>query len=609
MRGNFGGAVGGLGGSFHLTRVSLAGNHALFIAGFDGTGTIEDSTIAGNEGDAVGGGLVDRGHVTVRRSTVSGNVGDRVGGLTVSADTRTPASLTLEASTVVGNVPSAPDAAATDLALVRLGAGSGPVSAMLQGSIIGDPGAGAGACDIADGTVTSLGGNVVSDDSCGIGDGPGDRPAVGDPLLAPLADDGGPTLTRAPRVGSPAQDVVPIGAPGCPGLDQRGVAIPIGPACDAGAVEGDKGGYHPLPGTRLLDTRSPFDHPVGPAQVRVLDVTGVGGVPDVGASAVVVNVTAVNATSASHLTVWPAGRLLPDTSTVNFPAGSTTANLATVQVGAGGGIAIRNNAGDTDVLVDVVGWFDDAADASLGDCPCGGAYTGLTPVRVLDTRTGIGSAGAFGGGEAREVQVAGTAGVPLGADAVIVNLTAESASEPTHLVAWTPGQPVPDVSHLNIGPQRTVANLMIVRPDTDGDLALRNNSGAVQVLMDVVGWFDEGAGPRFTPQTPVRLLDTRSGLGLVGPFGPGQTRSSPFASSPAVVGTVANVTVESASAPSHLTVWPAGRPLPNASNTNFGPNQTVANLAVTRLGADGAVAIRNNSGTVHVIADVSGYFS
>ena len=64
-----------------------------------------------------------------------------------------------------------------------------------------------------------------------------------DPLLGPLADNGGPTQTRMPQPGSPASDAGNPGAPGSGGLaceatDQRGVARPVGPRCDIGAFEG-----------------------------------------------------------------------------------------------------------------------------------------------------------------------------------------------------------------------------------------------------------------------------------------------------------------------------------------------------------------------------------
>lgn len=96
----------------------------------------------------------------------------------------------------------------------------------LRGSIV------AGPCD---GPVRSSGGNVLGA-SCGAGAGD----VTGDPLLGPLGDHGGPTDTRVPSDDSPAIDLDTAcsdfdGAP--VSTDQRGVARPLGAACDSGAVE------------------------------------------------------------------------------------------------------------------------------------------------------------------------------------------------------------------------------------------------------------------------------------------------------------------------------------------------------------------------------------
>ena len=56
-----------------------------------------------------------------------------------------------------------------------------------------------------------------------------------DPLLGPLANNGGPTRTRALLPGSPAIDAA--SSDGCPGKDQRDVARPQGSACDIGSYE------------------------------------------------------------------------------------------------------------------------------------------------------------------------------------------------------------------------------------------------------------------------------------------------------------------------------------------------------------------------------------
>jgi hypothetical protein len=56
-----------------------------------------------------------------------------------------------------------------------------------------------------------------------------------DPKLGSLADNGGPTRTRALLAGSPAIDAA--STPDCPTADQRGVLRPQGAACDIGSYE------------------------------------------------------------------------------------------------------------------------------------------------------------------------------------------------------------------------------------------------------------------------------------------------------------------------------------------------------------------------------------
>ncbi len=65
---------------------------------------------------------------------------------------------------------------------------------------------------------------------------------IGNPLLESLADNGGPTKTMAlgpPMDGPPSAAInrVPVGAPNCPGTDQRGIPRPQSGLCDIGAFE------------------------------------------------------------------------------------------------------------------------------------------------------------------------------------------------------------------------------------------------------------------------------------------------------------------------------------------------------------------------------------
>ncbi len=88
--------------------------------------------------------------------------------------------------------------------------------------------------------------------------------------------------------------------------------------------------YEPLTPSRVLDTRlgngAPLA-PVGPGSTTVLQVTGRGGLPASGVTAVVLNVTAVGPTAASYLTAWPTGEPRPTASNLNYFARSRDDDL------------------------------------------------------------------------------------------------------------------------------------------------------------------------------------------------------------------------------------------------------------------------------------------
>jgi hypothetical protein len=114
-----------------------------------------------------------------------------------------------------------------------------------------------------------------------------------------------------------------------------------------------------LPPARIMDTRTNLGvtGPVPALGTVSLQVTGKGGIPATGVSAVVVNVTAVNPTSTGYITVWPSGTALQQTSNLNFQAGQNIPNLVVVPVGADGKIQLFNGSGGTvQLLADVTGY-------------------------------------------------------------------------------------------------------------------------------------------------------------------------------------------------------------------------------------------------------------
>ena len=386
-------------------------------------------------------------------------------------------------------------------------------------------------------------------------------------------------------------------------------------------------GYAGLVPARLLETRSGLATvdgqfngvgKVGAGQTLDLTVAGRGGVPASGVSAVVVNVTATNPSAASFITVFPSGQTRPAfASNLNVVAGQTIPNLVVARVGANGKISIYNNAGSTDVIVDVMGWF-----------PTGYGYAGLVPARLLETRSGLATVdgqfngvGKVGAGQTLDLTVAGRGGVPAsGVSAVVVNVTATNPSAASFITVFPSGQTRPAfASNLNVVAGQTIPNLVVARVGANGKISIYNNAGSTDVIVDVMGWFPTGYG--YAGLVPARLLETRSGLATVdgqfngvGKVGAGQTLDLTVAGrggvpASGVSAVVVNVTATNPSAASFITVFPSGQTRPAfASNLNVVAGQTIPNLVVARVGANGKISIYNNAGSTDVIVDVMGWY-
>ena len=351
-------------------------------------------------------------------------------------------------------------------------------------------------------------------------------------------------------------------------------------------------GYVAVTPTRLADTRDGLGVRRGtlPAGGTLTVVVAGGDVPP-GATAAVLNVTAVLPTAPSYLTVWPAGQARPTASNLNLVRGATTANSVVVGLGVGGAVQIFNDTGQVDVVVDVAGYLAPGA---------GDALVPTTPVRILDSRDGTGSpAQRWSPGETRRIPLPGW--VPAGVTGVVLNLTAVDPSAPTYLTAW-PGGARPNTSNVNLDRGATVPNL-VVTGVTDRAFSIFNSDGLVHVVADVAGYLLPGAAGSFLAQQPTRVADSRIGMGVArARLEAGQTMTLTVAGADA--GAVAlNVTAVSSTATSFLTVWPAGGPRPLASSLNMAPGGTVPNALVVAT-TGGRITLYNAVGSVDVIVDV-----
>jgi subtilisin family serine protease len=404
-------------------------------------------------------------------------------------------------------------------------------------------------------------------------------------------------------------------------------------------VTSNIGTYYPLPPQRILDTRIGVGAPkapMGPQSTLPLQVTGRGGVPSSGVSAVVLNVTATNVSAATFITVYPAGATRPTASALNTVKGWTGANSVTVGVGTGGVVDIFNNVGTTDMIADVVGFY--AADATMvpitgpsgGPYGIGGEYQPVIPARVFDSRDPTNVATH---GQPLSANHAVTVGADFGkaanfhVRALVINLTAVTPSAPGYLASWDGSGSPPGTSTLNYTPATyAVPNMAVVPVQYIGGLATIGifTNATTHVVVDVMGFFDDsvlGGGLRFEPMAPERLVDTRVGLAAT-PLGPAVTATITTGSPPtsgSSRGFALNVTAVAPTASTYLSVWPANIPgmgVPFVSNLNAAPGQIIPNSVYTLVGplnllpgaGDGAFNVYNNAGTTDLVVDLVGIF-
>ena len=370
---------------------------------------------------------------------------------------------------------------------------------------------------------------------------------------------------------------------------------------------GSQAGLQPMPPVRLIDTRSNL----GTGRLiaglpRRVTVAGRAGVP-AGSLAVLANVTVTAPSGSGYLTVWNCSATMPVVSTLNFSAGATVPNAATIPLDGSGAMCVFANT-DTDFIVDINGYYSTSSN---------GHYAPLTPIRVLDSRNGLGTPARLQAGQTVELPLGGTAGIPSDASAVAVNVTSINPTSDGFVTAYPCSSGRPVASNLNPQVGRVRPNLVIAPLSTSGSICLYTHS-EVDLVVDVLGYISDNVPARLTPSTPFRFTDTRDlyrpevNAGQAGRrLEAGQTLIVQLAGQrgiPADAKAIsANITVVDAVGSGYLTAWPCG-PRPTASNVNFDAGAPVANAAKLPLSANGAICVYVNT-AAQVIIDVNGWWS
>jgi glucose/arabinose dehydrogenase len=370
-------------------------------------------------------------------------------------------------------------------------------------------------------------------------------------------------------------------------------------AAPTGPGTAPPGLYSPVTPYRLLDTRQADTSPTGiagplaPGQTLAVDMTGKPGAP-VGATAVLLNVTTDGPQAAGYVKAFPCGTE-PSISTVNFDAGQTAANLATVLLPSDHRVCFMSLV-PTNVIVDVSGWFAPRS----GDG--GSGYTSVQPTRVLDTR----STAPLRAGQEMRFDLTSQAGVPADASAALINLTATNTTGPGYVRVYPCGEEQ-NVSNVNYAAGQTVANLAAVKV-AGGAICFRSYA-TTDIVVDLAGWYAPSGTGWFVAASPQRLFDTRST--------PGLTRLQPMEELPVpLVGAqlpanatsvVLNVTAAAPDAAGYVAVYPCGTN-PSISNVNYRAGQVAAaNLAVVKLAPDGRECFESFA-SADIVVDLAGWY-
>jgi hypothetical protein len=247
-------------------------------------------------------------------------------------------------------------------------------------------------------------------------------------------------------------------------------------------------------------------------------------------------------------------------------------------------------------------------------------YHPMTPVRLLDTRSGNGLSVRLVANTPATFQIGGRGGVPDGAAAVTGNLTVVDPSFAWAVYLGPSPVAYPTTSALNFVAGDVKTNGVTVALGSAGSLSatyMSTPGNTTDLVFDVTGYFTgDQSGASYHPVAPVRLLDSRSNNGLSGrlvantpaTFQIGGRGGVPEGAT-AVTG---NLTVVDPSFAWAVYLGPDPVPSPGTSTLNFARGEVKANGVTVALGSGGSLSATYMStpgNTTDLVFDVTGYYT
>lgn len=346
---------------------------------------------------------------------------------------------------------------------------------------------------------------------------------------------------------------------------------------------------------RLIDTRIGLgteQRPIGAGCTLEVDPH----LPD-DATAVVINVTAVDPVFNGFLTAYPCGADRPLASIVPAIANRVVPGTAIVPLNRDGLFCVYSMA-STDIVIDLSGVYR----TDTGD-----RFQPVLTQRRFDSRGGP----LVEGGTVVRVPIAGVAGVPATARAVAVTVHASDSKFNSFITVWPCDPQRPTTSVLNTSPGAAVSNHVQVGLDASGALCMFAQH-SLHLVVDVSGWFGPEASASYHALMPSRILDSRDGTGLAGIFAAGQNRPLTVVGvggvpSSAVTAIAAEVTSTDAKKAGFITVHPCLAAVPGVSMVRNFPDTVAATTVAAGIDAAGRWCLQPNV-AMHVVVDITGYY-
>ncbi|MDP3984892.1 MAG: RHS repeat-associated core domain-containing protein [Acidimicrobiia bacterium] len=260
--------------------------------------------------------------------------------------------------------------------------------------------------------------------------------------------------------------------------------------------------------------------------------------------------------------------------------------------------------------------------ASADPVADGGLFVPLQAA-VFDSRTPAAGSSttppALTGGEWRDIQIGGVAGIPTtGVEAVALTFAVKLPASGGYVQATPTGVAPTNLTFLNYSAGGTESNSGILPLGTGGKISVKPRT-STHLLVDIQGYYTSGptAAGGFVPITPTRLVDTRNGTGL--PVGKVQSGATPTISASALAevpdgasALAVNFGVTGQTASGYLTPYPADAALPTGGfafpHVSADSFSAVVPLATTGTNV-GKFKAKLLGGSTHLIVDVTGYFT